>query len=81
MISFRSTWETKANEALKIQFASRLHGPYLAAMACNLMKTQGQNMNFTQFQAKCISMFGLKIKAPKINTATNSFGSSGALKE
>ena len=38
-------------------------------------------MNFTQFQAKCISMFGLQIKAPKMKTATNSISSSGALKE
>ena len=38
-------------------------------------------MNFTQFQAKCISMFGLQIKAPKMKPAINSINSSGALKE
>ena len=38
-------------------------------------------MNFTQFQVKCISMFGSQIKAPKVNTATNSVSLSGALKE
>ena len=38
----------EANEALKTQFASRLHDPYLVAMACNLLKMQGDKMNFTQ---------------------------------
>ena len=38
-------------------------------------------MNFMQFWAECISMFGLRIKAPKLKTATNSVSSSGALKE
>ena len=38
-------------------------------------------MNFTQCQAECISMFGSRIKAPKMKTATNSVISSGALKE
>ena len=42
---------------------------------------QGQNLNFTQFRAECISMFGLQIKAPKLKAATNSVSSSGALKE
>ena len=51
--SIRSTWK-EANEALKTQFASRLHDPYLAAMVHNLLKTQGQNMNFVQFWAECI---------------------------
>ena len=37
-------------------------------------------MNFAQFQAESISMFGLQIKASKIKTATNSVSSSGALK-
>ena len=41
----------------------------------------GQNMNFTQFQAECISMFGLQIKAPKLKAAMNSVNSSGVLKE
>ena len=38
-------------------------------------------MNFMQFQAECISMFGSPIKAPKLKAATNSVSSSGALKE
>ena len=38
-------------------------------------------MNFTQFWAKCISMFGSWIKAPKLKAATNNISSSGALKE
>ena len=38
-------------------------------------------MNFMQFQAKCISMFGSRIKAPKMKAAMNSVSSSGALKE
>ena len=49
VISIRPTWKEEANEALKTPFASQLHNPYLAAMAHNLLKTQGQNMNFTQF--------------------------------
>ena len=38
-------------------------------------------MNFMQFQAECISMFGSQIKALKLKAATNSVSSSGALKE
>ena len=38
-------------------------------------------MNFTQFQAECISMFGSRIKAPKLKAAMNSVDSSGVLKE
>ena len=81
MISVRPTWKNEANEALKTQFASRLLEPYLVAMVHNLLKTWGQSVNFTQFWAKCISMFGLRIKAPKMKTAMNSVSLSGALKE
>ena len=38
-------------------------------------------MNFMQFQAECISMFGLRIKAPILKAAMNSVNLSGALKE
>ena len=48
-------------------------------MTHNLLKTKGQNMNFKQFQAECISMFGSQIKAPKMKAATNNIRSSGAL--
>ena len=81
VISIRPAWKEEANEALKTQFTSWLHDPYLAAMAHNLLMTQGQNINFTQFQAECISMFGSQIKAPKMKAATNNIGLSGALKE
>ena len=81
VISIRPTWKDEANEALKIQFASRLHDPYLVAMAHNFLKMQGQNMNFTQFWAKCISMFGSQIKALKMKAATNIASSSGELKK
>ena len=81
VISIRPAWRDEANEALKTQFASRLHNPYLAATVHNLLKTQGQNMNFTQFWAKCISMFGSQIKALKMKAAMNSVSSSAALKE
>ena len=57
VISVRPTWKNEANEALKMQFASRLCNSYLVAMVHNLLKTQGQSMNFMQFWAKCISMF------------------------
>ena len=81
VISVRPNWKQEANEALKTQFALQLRDPYLVAMVCNLLKTQGQNMNFTQFQAECISMFGSRIKAPKLKAAMNSVNFSGALKE
>ena len=81
VISIRPTWKEGANEALKTQFASQLCDPYLAAMVHYLLKTLGQNMNFTQFWAECISMFGSWIKAPKMKSATNNISSSGALKE
>ena len=38
-------------------------------------------MNFTQFRAECISMFGSRVRALKLKAATNSLSSSGALKE
>ena len=81
VISIRPAWKEEANEALKTQFASRLCDPYLAAIAHNLLKTQGQNMNFTQFWVECISIFGSQIMAPKMKVAMNSISSSGALKE
>ena len=81
VISIRPTWKEEANEALRTQFASWLHDPYLVAMVHNLLKAQGQNMNFTQFQAECISMFRSQIRAPKIKAATNNISSSAALKE
>ena len=49
VISIRPSWKEEANEALKTQFASQLCEPYLAALPCNLLKTQGQKMNFMQF--------------------------------
>ena len=58
VISIRPAWKDEAKEALNTQLVSRLHDPYLAAMANNLLKTQGQNMNFTEFRTKCIFMFG-----------------------
>ena len=70
VISMRPSWKNETNAALKIQFASRLHDPYLAAMLCNLLKTQGDKMNFNHFWAECISMFGFQIKALKMKTAT-----------
>ena len=81
VISISPTWKDEANEAFKTQFASRLCNPYLVAMVHNLLKTQGQSMNFTQFRAECISMFGSQIKALKMKTATSSISASGALKE
>ena len=41
VIIIRPTRKDEAKEALKTQFASRLHDPYLGAMAHNLLKTQG----------------------------------------
>ena len=59
------------NEALKTQFAFRLHDPYLVAMAHNFFKTQGKDMSFTQFCAKCVFMFGSQSKKVKVSTATH----------
>ena len=38
-------------------------------------------MNFMQFLAECISMFGSRRKALKMKAATNSVSLSGTLKE
>ena len=59
------------NEALKTQFAFRLCDPYLVAMACNFLKTQGKDMSFTQFHAECVFMFGSQTKKVKVSTATH----------
>ena len=37
VISIRLTWKDEANEVFKTQFATKLHDPYLAPMACNLL--------------------------------------------
>ena len=58
VLSIRPEWRAEVNEALKTQFAFRLHDPYLAAMARNFLKTQGKDMSFTQFCAECVFMFG-----------------------
>ena len=49
VICMRPSWKDKVDEALKTQFVFQLHDPYLAAMAHNYLKTQGQKMTFTQF--------------------------------
>ena len=49
VISIMPNWKQEANKALKTQFTLQLCDPYLAAMAHNLLKMQGQNMNFVQF--------------------------------
>ena len=59
------------NDALRTQFAFRLHDPYLAAMVHNFLKTQGKDMSFTQFHAKCVFMFGSQSKKVKVSTATH----------
>ena len=50
-------------------------------MAWIFLKTLGQRMTFTQFQAECVSMFSLHIKTSKVKSATNSVGSSRAPRE
>ena len=76
VISVRHSWKDKVNEALKTQFAFQLCDPYLAAMACNYLKTQGQKMSLTQFWAECVSMFGSHIKTSKVKAVTNSVSSA-----
>ena len=58
VLSIHPEWRAEVNDALKTQFAFRLCDPYLAAMAHNFLKTQGKDMSFTQFHAKCVFMFG-----------------------
>ena len=62
----------------KSQFDFQLYDPYLAVMVHNYLKTQGQEINLTQFQAKCVSMFGTHIKTPKVKPTTSSISSSAA---
>ena len=59
------------NEALKTQFAFRLHDPYLVAMAHNFLKTQGKDMLFTQFHAECVFMFASQNKKVKVSAAAH----------
>ena len=49
VLSIQPEWRAEVNEALKTQFAFRLHDPYLAAMARNFLGAQGKDMSFTQF--------------------------------
>ena len=71
VLSIQPEWRAEVNEALKTQFAFRLHDPYLAAMARNFLKTQGKDMSFTQFCAECVFMFGSQTKKVKVSTATH----------
>ena len=58
VLSIHLEWKAEVNEALKTQFALRLHDPYLVAMAHNFLKTQGKDILFIQFHAECVFMFG-----------------------
>ena len=58
VLSIHPEWKAELNKALKTQFALMLHDPYLAAMAHNFLRTQGKDMLFTQFCAKCVFIFG-----------------------
>ena len=58
VLSIHPEWKAEVNEALKTQFAFRLHDPYLVAMACNFLKTQGKDMSFTEICAECVFVFG-----------------------
>ena len=64
-------WKADENAALKTQSAFQLWDPYLAAMVHNFLKTQGKNMSFTQFPARCVFMFGSQSKKVKVSTATH----------
>ena len=48
-----------------MQFAFGFSDPYLSTMACTHLKTQGQNMTFTEFELS-VSMFRLHTKLPKV---------------
>ena len=47
VISVRPSWKSEVNEALKIQFTSKLCDAFLVAMVHNLLKVQGNKMHFT----------------------------------
>ena len=49
VIRVRPSWKNEVSKVIKTQFASILCDPYLAAMVHNILKTQGNKMNFTQF--------------------------------
>ena len=63
-----------------MQFAFRLHDPYLAAMAHNFLKTQGKDMSFTQFHAECVFMFGSQSKKIKVSTAAHAIDNVTSVK-
>ena len=71
VLSIHTEWKAEVNEALKTQFAFRLHDPYLAAMAHNFLKTKGKDMPFTQFCVECVFMFGSWSNKVKVSTATH----------
>ena len=71
VLSIHPEWKAEVNEALKTQFAFRLCDPYLAAMACNFLKTQGKGMSFTQFHAECVFQLGSQSKKVKVRTTTH----------
>ena len=71
ILSIHPEWRAEVNEALKTQFPFRLRDPYFVAMAHNFLKTQGKDMSFTQFHAKCVFMFGSQSKKVKVSTATH----------
>ena len=68
------------NEVLKTQFAFRLCDPYLSAMACNFLKTQGKDMLFTQFHAGCVFMFAFQSKKVKVSTAAHAIDDATSVK-
>ena len=54
-----------------MQFAHNLHAPYLLAVVSNFLKTNAQQMTFTQLSAECFLMFTLRTRKPKIGASTS----------
>ena len=62
VISVCPEWKSQVNDALKTQFDHQLQDQYFAAMAHDLLKVAPSDMEFTKFQAECMSIFGTRSK-------------------
>ena len=80
VLSAHPEWKAEVNKAMKTQFAFQLHDPYLVAMAHIFLETQGKEMSFTQFHAKCIFMFGSQNKKIKVSTAAHAIDNVNSVK-
>ena len=59
-------WRAEISEALKCQFPYRLVDPHFSALGHKMLITGSQQMNFTEFWAKCVSIFGTQYKGSQV---------------